>query len=96
MKRREYKLFLIVNNIIIDKVIIDSHYEQKHGNSMNDGIILELIKTLHGEKYIYESENGPFRYFMKDRILYGDRLYKLIWMMEKEMNYIGVINAYRR
>ena len=39
MSRREYKTALVINDVIIDKVIIDSHYEEKHAESINDEIM---------------------------------------------------------
>ena len=46
--QREYLLRIEINGRKLNKVIIDSHYEQKHADSMNDVLILELVKTLNG------------------------------------------------
>jgi hypothetical protein len=45
MSRREYNISITVNEVLISKVIIDPHYEEKHAESINDEIILELVKT---------------------------------------------------
>ncbi|MES2767527.1 MAG: hypothetical protein V4596_00155 [Bdellovibrionota bacterium] len=96
MKRREYPLFLIINDILITKVLIDPHYEQKHTNSVNDEIILELAKTLSTKEHRHIAVSKNFKYFVDDKIKYKERFYKLIWMLEDNENYLGIINAYRR
>jgi hypothetical protein len=45
MKRREYSVSIVVNQIRITKVIIDPHYEAKHAASISDELILKLVKT---------------------------------------------------
>lgn len=96
MSRREYSIFLVVNDIQINKVIIDLHYEQKHGASINDKIILDLVETLNEQKHLYEVQKAPFNYFTTDKIILNGNMYKLIWLLENNKNYIGIINAYRR
>lgn len=96
MSRREYKIDLIVNETFISKVIIDSHYEEKHSESINDELILALVKTLDGKVFEVEDEKPPYSYFVTDKIKYDGKLYKLIWLLEDHQIYIGVINAYRR
>ena len=96
MSRREYKINITVNEIAIHKVIIDSHYEEKHAESINDEIILELVKKLDGKMYEPDDEKDPYSYFVTDELELNKKLYKLIWLLENDEIYIGVINAYRR
>jgi hypothetical protein len=96
MSRREYKINITVNEIAIHKVIIDSHYEDKHAESINDEIILELVKKLDGKMYEPDDEKAPYSYFVTDALEFNKKLYKLIWLLENDEIYIGVINAYRR
>lgn len=49
MSRREYAINITVNEVLITKVIIDPHYEEKHRESVNDEIIVNLVKTLDGQ-----------------------------------------------
>lgn len=51
MKRREYDIEITVNGQTVHKVIIDPHYEEKHGASVDDQIVLELVKQLDGELF---------------------------------------------
>lgn len=96
MSRREYKVNITVNEVSIKNVIIDPHYEEKHAESINDEIILELVRTLDGKMFEADDEKSPYSYFVTDRIENKGKLYKLIWLLEDHEIYIGVINAYRR
>lgn len=95
MDRREYEINIRINSLIISKVIIDPHYEEKHSESINYEIILELIKTLNNTFVEPEAVKGLYSYFVKDKIELSGKLYKLIWLLEKNEIYIGVVNAYR-
>ncbi len=94
--RRDYEVSIVVNDVLINKVIIDSHYERKHADSVTDEIILELVKTLDGQEAEPNSTEDPFTYFVNDAIEYKGKTYKLIWLLEDRQIYIGVVNAYRR
>lgn len=96
MKRREYELDIVVNRRRITKVIIDSHYEKKHSATVDDQIILKLVKTLDGEIIEPDAEDPPYSYFSQDRIELDGKFYKLIWLLEDDELYVGVVNAYRR
>lgn len=95
MKRREYAIDIFFNGINIKKVIIDPHFELKHSKSINDEIILQLVKKLDGELLIPDDIKPPYSYFVEEIILNSKR-YKMIWLIEDEQIYIGVVNAYRR
>jgi hypothetical protein len=95
MSRREYDISIVFNETEIKKVIIDSHFELKHAESINDEIILDLVKQLDGLVRIPESITFPFSYFSEELELNG-KLYRLIWLLEDEELYIGVVNAHRR
>jgi hypothetical protein len=80
MDRLEYSISITVNEILITKVIIDTHYEAKHSESINDDIILSLVKTLDGQNFEADDEKPPYSYFVTDNILLNDKAYKLIWL----------------
>lgn len=96
MSRREYAINIAVNEVLITKVIIDPHYEEKHSESVNDEIIVNLVKTLDGQNFEPDDEKPPYSYFVTDGIVLNDKAYKLIWLLEDHEIYIGVINAHRR
>ena len=77
-------------------MIIDPHYEDKHKESINDEIIIQLVETLDGKVFEADDEKYPYSYFVTDKIEHKGKLYKLIWLLEEHQIYIGVINAYRR
>ena len=95
-ERREYLVKIIVNDKRISRVVIDPHYEIKHSRSINDETILALVKLLDGRRFDPEKEIDDFQYFVSDRLSYKGKNYKLIWILEKNEIYIGVVNAYRR
>lgn len=96
MDRKTYKINLKVNGRKITEVIIDPHYEVNHSSSINDEIIIALVKALNGNRFPVLETNGDFEYFVTDQIKLQGKLYKLIWLLEKNKLYIGVVNAYRR
>lgn len=96
MGRREYKMQLIVNGVFCTRVLIDRHYEVKHKDTVSDELILELVKTLALRDHKYDQVKESFYYFVNDHIELNEKLYKLVWLMEEHMDYIGVVNAYRR
>ena len=75
MSRREYKVNLVVNHRKILKVIIDPHFEEKHGESITDEIIIGLVKTLDGEVVIPDQVSPPYSYFTTDRIEFKGKFY---------------------
>ncbi len=96
MSRREYKTNIVINEIRISKIIIDPHFEEKHKFSINDEIIIRLVESLNGGEFEPETINPPFEYYKGERIKFDGKLYRLIWMLEKDQIYIGVVNAHRR
>lgn len=80
---------------MINRVIIDPHFEIKHGDSINDELILELVKKLNGRIEIPEvKDQEGFSYFAT-LIEHDEKQYRLIWLLEDNAIYIGVINVYR-
>lgn len=92
--RTKYDLSLRFRDINISEVIIDQHYNQKHFD-VSDWIILELLKELNDEHPFIESENDQFKYFVAEPIFHNNKPYRIIFLVEKGFNYIGVINAFR-
>ena len=85
-----------MNGIAIEKVIIDPHYEIKHSESIDDQLIVELVKKLDGGNFEADNVDEPFRYFVADRLQLNGKLYRLVWLLEDMKIYIGVVNAHRR
>ena len=95
-ERRDYKIFITVNSKTINRVIIDPHYEIKHGESVGDEIILSLVQMLDGKTFEPEAERDGFQYFKIDPLDLNGVNYRLIWLLEENEIYIGVVNAFRR
>lgn len=96
MKRRSYNIDIEVNGHAIKRVIIDPHYELKHSSSISDEIILSLVEKLDGGEFRPIDQEGQYLYFVNDRMQLGNKLYKLVWLLDKNEIFIGVINAHRR
>ena len=96
MSRREYKTDIVINEIWITKIIIDPHFEEKHKSSINDEVIIQLVESLDGGEFEPETIDSHFEYYKGERIKLNDKLYRLIWLLEKGQIYIGVVNAHRR
>lgn len=95
-ERRDYKISITVNSISVTRVIIDPHYELKHSDSVDDATILNLVQLLDGQTFAPEAERDGFQYFKTDPLDLNGVNYRLIWLLEKNEIYIGVINAFRR
>jgi len=77
-------------------VVIDPHFEAKHANSITDEIILDLVKQLDGKIILPDEVTPPYSYFKQDRMELNGKFYRLIWLVEENEIYIGVVNAHRR
>lgn len=97
MDRRWYDISVVVNGIKISQLIIDPHYLLKHGDSVSDEVIIDLVKMLDGREFSPDKlgSNG-FLYFVEDRMKYCGKTYKLIWLLKDDEIFIGVVNCYRR
>lgn len=95
-ERRDYEISITVNSRAVTRVIIDPHYELKHGDSVDDEVILSLVQMLDGKTFAPEAENDGFQYFKTDPLTLNGVNYRLIWLLEKNEIYIGVVNAFRR
>lgn len=96
MSRREYDIKIVVNGRTITKVVIDPHYELKHSDSIDDPTILALVGQLDGRDFQPDDIEEPFEYFATDLMELEGKKYKLVWLLENDTLYIGVVNAYRR
>lgn len=95
-ERRSYPILITVNDRPIHKVVIDSHYEVKHKESINDATILDLVQMLDGKTFVPEVEKDDFLYFKTEPLSLNGLNYRLVWLLENDEIYIGVINAFRR
>jgi hypothetical protein len=95
MSRIKYTIeHIVVNDLLIDAVVIDGHYREKHGSYLNDQKILEIVRRLDGRKQLPDSKVNGFSYFASVLEYQGKR-YRLVWLLEEQTIYIGVINVYR-
>ncbi len=94
MNRPEYELTITINAKLFTRVIIDQHYKEKL-TDLDDGKILELVKTLNEQNFPSESAQGEFEYFALEPVFLRAKPYRLILVTCTEDNFIGVVNAFR-
>ncbi len=95
--RRSYSANLMINSRRIRHVVIDSHYEAKHGATVNDEIILTLTASLDGGVLTPGSiDDEGFAYFATGPHFYNGNPFRLIWVLPPSGSYIGIVNCYRR
>lgn len=95
-QRRAYAVNVTINGLHLSQAIIDPHYELKHSTSITDELILRLVQLLDGNDFSPEADDEVYEYFVTENMALDDKLYRLIWLTEKDKFYIGVVNAYRR
>ena len=95
MVRRKYPITITVNGLKIKSVIIDPHYENKHASYMTDKLILDLVHLLNDGDFSPNSSTDKYEYYVNDNLILNNKRYKLIWLLQKNEIYIGIINAYR-
>jgi hypothetical protein len=92
--RRIYEVSqILINGILIEAVIIDPHVD-KHSDHIDDFVILSLIETLDGQEVIRRGTREEYQYFESKNYL-NYVWYKLVWLLENDHRYIGVITAFR-
>ena len=94
MSRRLYLIKpLLINDQFFDQIVIDPHVD-KHADHLNDELIIEIVRQLDNGEYGFSDRNGDFYYFVTF-ILYQENHYKLIWLHEGSLSYIGVVSLFR-
>lgn len=92
--RREYDIELLtINKKRITKLIVDGHVD-KHSDHINDDLIKKLIRYLDGELFEPTKEVDGFQYFAST-IKESEKWYKVVWLLEENSLYIGVITAFK-
>ena len=94
-----YRTYLIqfeLNGILYSELMIDSHYELKHKESINDELIIVLVLTLH-KSFVDEQTLSKSGYkFYEVDVELKNKLYRLVLTTPPDYSFLGVRNAYRR
>lgn len=73
--------------------MVDPHYE-KH-RDITDDLILDLVRLLDGVEQVPEEVDRPYEYYATN-LVYRARRYRLVWLLEDDEIYIGIVTVYRR
>jgi len=93
MSRREFIIQEIaVNGRKIKRVVVDDHVD-KH-KDITDDLILDLVRLLDGIEQLPDDISSPYEYYVT---LLGiqDKQYKVVWLLEDDELYIGIVTVYR-
>ena len=93
--RSEYPIEIRLNERKLTRIIIDQHYKEKHSETMNDRLIIVLVKTLDGESFPVETKKGEFEFFTVEPVEWKKKPYRVILMLCVSDDFVGVINAFR-
>ena len=94
MERREYLISpILINGSSIQKLVIDPHID-KHADHIDDELVKEIVAHLNGGHYRPVDEEDGFSYFAT-MLKHSGSWYKLVWLLEDEKLYIGVITVFK-
>lgn len=94
MDRRSYQIDpIIINRAIITEIVIDAHVD-KHADHITDELIIELVTELSHMEHLPDSIKDNYQYFVSE-ISHENKFYKMVWLLEDEKFYVGVITAFR-
>lgn len=95
MRYRLYWINLVLFGEYFRELWIDPHYEEKHEASINDTLILELVKHLDSCLVTEDSIVNGYSFYEADGE-FKDKRYRLILVVPPDKSYLGIRNAYRR
>ena len=92
---------LIVNDCEFKEIIIDPHYEEKHGSYLTDRDILKIVQQLNLKIFpfnygrVIEETNIKWQNFFYEPFFYKEKPYRLIWYWEIGNPQLLVLNCHR-
>lgn len=93
---------MVVNNKEVNKIIISSHYEEKHRSYMNDEKILRIAKQLDKRddfipKLQGKLPNGTeWQSFFWEPFGDQDKAHRLVWYWEIDKPHLWILHCLRR
>lgn len=94
-ERKEYALRCVFNDRAFNRVVVDPHYLERHSNSVDDHLILNLVKALSGQRHQPISRQEDSEFFKIEPVRWQGKCYRLIVTICDGEAFIGVINAFR-
>jgi hypothetical protein len=94
VEKVSYAISISFNGRLFTELIIGQYYKKNHPE-MNDELILKLIIQLDNLVAHPADLKDDFLYFKEEPIFLENKPYRLIFVIEKNGKYLGVINAFR-
>lgn len=96
--RRHYSIRLTVNGRLIEEIVIDPHYEEKHSKAINDELILHLVSSHLDDGVFQPIAVGAegHEYFSSEPLYCKGKPYRLVWLLPPIDGSLGVVNCFRR
>ena len=83
-----------VNGIEFQRVLIDwKHISARHPD-IHKSLVLTAADQLNGKHFVPDKTKHPYQYFVS-MLSIERKSYRLIWLIEKNNDYLGIINLYR-
>jgi hypothetical protein len=93
--RITYALTITLNGRVFNRVVIDQHYKNKHADTINDLLILKLVKSIDGELIEPDKQNESYQYITVEPLFLSNKPYRLVITICIFDDFLGVVNAYR-
>ena len=94
-RRTEYRVVMTFQGRSMSRIVIDQHYRDRHHESIDDELILDLVQAQNGAYYFPVSTQGDFEFFKIEPVVWKLKSYRLILLVCQSEDYVGVVNAFR-
>ena len=92
--RSEYEVSLVINGRHFRRIVIDPHYKERH-SELSDELIVKLVKKISGSFFRVEKQDKYFEYFKVEPVFLDFSPYRLIFLLSKRDDFVGIVNAFR-
>lgn len=81
-----------VNGKTVSRIVVDEHC-RKH-RDITDDVIIDLVRLLDGVEQLPDDVKPPYEYYAT-LVLLKEKQYRIVWLLEERLLYLGIITIYR-